>query len=327
MTTDLKQKILAAVSGDLKAIERELADNLNPYFDLVSQVAGHILFAGGKRLRPLLMVLCARLCGYSKNHAARYSTIFEYLHAATLLHDDLIDGSDMRRGRQVANQVWDNPTAVLTGDFLLARGLSIAADTGLCEVIETIAGITENMSQGEIRQLEKKGDISLTEDSYMEVIRCKTAVLFQGACRTGALVAGAERARVQVLADYGYHLGLAFQMADDLLDYTQDLSSMGKNAGADLREGKLTLPLIHALARATETDRQRMAATLGKADFSMAEFAALVEMMEAYGGLAYTRDQAASHIQTAKAMLRSFGNSPTRDVLMDIADYAMIRKA
>lgn len=327
MTTDLKQKILAAVSDDLKAIELELADNLNPYFDLVSQVAGHILFAGGKRLRPLLMVLCARLCGYSGNHAARYSTIFEYLHAATLLHDDLVDGSDMRRGRQVANQVWDNPTAVLTGDFLLARGLSIAADTGLCEVIQTIAGITENMSQGEIRQLETKGDISLTEAAYMEVIRCKTAVLFQGACRTGGLVAGAEMARVQALTDFGYHLGLAFQMADDLLDYTQDLSTMGKHAGADLREGKLTLPLIHALVRASETDRQRMAAVLGQPDFSNAEFAALVEMLKCYGGIAYTRDQAASHIQMAKAMLRPFGSSPTRDVLMDIADYAMIRKA
>jgi octaprenyl-diphosphate synthase len=160
----------------------------------VSQVAGHILFAGGKRLRPLLMVLCARLCGYSGNQA-RFATIFEYLHAATLLHDDLVDGADMRRGRQVANQIWDNPTAVLTGDFLLARGLSIAADTGLCEVIRSIARITENMSQGEIRQLEKKGDVGLTEDEYLEVIRCKTAVLFQGACRTGALVAGARMPR------------------------------------------------------------------------------------------------------------------------------------
>ncbi|MBC2745349.1 MAG: polyprenyl synthetase family protein [Desulfosarcina sp.] len=203
--TDLKQKILAAVGDDLKAIEEALAENLNPYFDLVSQVAGHILFAGGKRLRPLLMVLCARLCGYSGNHTARFSTIFEYLHAATLLHDDLVDGADMRRGRQVANQLWDNPTAVLTGDFLLSRGLSIAADTGLCEVIRVIARITENMSQGEIRQLEKKGDITLTEDEYFEVIRCKTAVLFQGACRTGALVAGAKAAKVQALTSYGYH--------------------------------------------------------------------------------------------------------------------------
>ena len=325
--TDLKQKILAAVSDDYKAIEIALAENLNPYFDLVSQVAGHILFAGGKRLRPLLMVLCARLCGYSGNHEARFSTIFEYLHAATLLHDDLVDGADMRRGRQVAHQLWDNPTAVLTGDFLLARGLSIAADTGLCEVIQTIARITENMSQGEIRQLEKKGDITLTEDDYVEVIRCKTAVLFQGACRTGALLAGADTATVQALDDYGYHLGLAFQMADDLLDYTQDFSTLGKHAGADLREGKLTLPLIHALFRAPETDRKRMIAILENPDFTDTEFVALVEMLKCHGGIAYTQAQAAAHIQRAKVSLHPFGNSPTREILMDIADYALVRKA
>jgi octaprenyl-diphosphate synthase len=325
--TDLKRKILAAVSDDLAAIDKALTDNLNPYFDLVSQVAGHILFAGGKRLRPLLMILCARLCGHSGDHTARFATIFEYLHAATLLHDDLVDGADMRRGRQVANQLWDNPTAVLTGDFLLARGLSIAADTGLCEVIRVIARITENMSQGEIRQLERKGDITLSEDEYLEVIRCKTAVLFEGACRTGALVAGAEADTVQALSDFGYHLGLAFQMADDLLDYTLDLASTGKRAGADLREGKLTLPLIHALSRAPDTDRRRMLAILENPEFSPADFSGLVEILEYHGGIAYTQAQAADHIQRAKEILFTFGGSPTRELLMDIADYALVRKA
>jgi len=327
MTTDLKQKILAAVNDDLAAIEAQLRGNLNPHFDLVAQVAGHILFAGGKRLRPLLMVLCARLCGYTGDQAARFSTIFEYLHAATLLHDDLVDGSDMRRGRPVANQVWDNPTAVLTGDFLLARGLAIAADTGSCDVIQTIARITENMSQGEIRQLERKGDITLTEAEYMEVIHCKTAVLFQGACRTGALVAASSSDTVQALSDYGYHLGLAFQMADDLLDYTQDLSTMGKNAGADVREGKLTLPLIHTISRASEADRRRVLSILGNPAFSNKDFADLVALLEHHGGIAHTRAQAAEHIRTAKAKLNPFGDSPTCEVLLDIADYALMRQA
>ncbi|BBO83537.1 octaprenyl diphosphate synthase [Desulfosarcina ovata subsp. sediminis] len=325
--SDLKTKIIAAVKGDLAAIEAALEDNLNPYFDLVSQVAGHILFAGGKRLRPLLMIQCARLCGHAGNHAARFATIFEYLHAATLLHDDLVDGADMRRGRPVANQVWDNPTAVLTGDFLLARGLSIAADTGLSEVIRVIAGITENMSQGEIRQMERKGDSSLTEAEYLEVIRCKTAVLFEGACRTGALIADAGAERVDALTAYGYHLGIAFQMADDLLDYTQDLAALGKRAGADLREGKLTLPLIHALSRASEADRERMVALLEKPDFCEREFAALVAMLDQYGGIAYTRAQAAEHVAAAKTALGQFAHSRTRETLMDIADYALVRKA
>ncbi len=327
MSADLKQKILAAVHDDLAAIERELAENLTPHFELVSRVAGHILFAGGKRLRPLLTVLCARLCGCRDNRTARYATIFEYLHAATLLHDDLVDGSDMRRGRRVANQVWDNPTAVLTGDFLLARGLSIAAETGLSEVIATIAGITEHMSQGEIRQLEKKGDVSLTEAEYLEVIRCKTAVLFQGACRTGALVAGASAEQVQAVDDYGYHLGLAFQMADDLLDYTHDEAAMGKPAGADLREGKLTLPLIHALTRASEPDRQRLLAAVAQPDFSADDFAACLQILAASGGIAYTRQQAQTHIRRATSALDQFGNSPDRRILVDIADYALARQA
>lgn len=325
--TDLKQKILLAVGDDLAAIEQALIDNLNPYFDLVSRVAGHILFAGGKRLRPLLTVLCARLCGASGKHTVRTATIFEYLHAATLLHDDLVDGADMRRGRPVAHLQWDSSTAVLTGDFLLARGLSIAAATGLCEVIDVIAGITENMSQGEIRQLEKKGDTSLTEKEYLEVIRCKTAVLFQGACRTGALVAGADNERVQQLSDYGYHLGIAFQMADDLLDYTQDLSALGKRAGADLREGKMTLPLIHALSNASSADRRVMLDTLENPDFSDGAFAALVEMLNAYGGIDYTRSRAAVHIQKAKNRLGAFDDRSTRNLLTDIADYALVRSA
>jgi len=327
MSSELKNKILSAIGEDLAAIEKALAENLNPYFELVSQVAGHILFAGGKRLRPLLTVLCARLCGYSGNGTARFSTIFEYLHAATLLHDDLVDGADMRRGRKVANHLWDNPTAVLTGDFLLARGLSIAADTGLCEVIRVIARITENMSQGEIRQMERKGDITLSEEEYLEVIRCKTAVLFEGACRTGALVAGAEASTVQALTEYGFHLGLAFQMADDLLDYTQTVGVLGKRAGADLREGKLTLPLIHALSRAPAEPRRRMKAILDKPDFTDAEFIDLVQMLHCHGGIAYTQSQATMHIQKAKSMLHRFGSSSTRELLMDIADYALVRKA
>ncbi|BBO69551.1 octaprenyl diphosphate synthase [Desulfosarcina alkanivorans] len=325
--TDLKQKIIAAVADDVDAIEKALADNLKPHFDLVSDVAGHILFAGGKRLRPLLMVLCARLCGFSGDQVVRFSTIFEYLHAATLLHDDLVDGADLRRGRQVAHQKWDNPTAVLTGDFLLARGLSIAADTGLNEVIRTIARITENMSQGEIRQLERKGDVTLSEDAYVEVIRCKTAVLFQGACRTGALVAGAGTDIVQALTDFGYHLGLAFQMADDLLDYTQDSRSLGKRAGADLREGKMTLPLIHAFSHAPDGQREHMVSILKNPDFTPAEFAEFVDMLHRYGGIAYTRSLAAEHIQTATAALDAFDHGPVREILTDIADYALVRNA
>ncbi len=324
--TDLKHKILSAVRDDLTLIEAALVENLHPQFDLVRQVAGHLLFAGGKRLRPLLMLLSARLCGYDgESRAADYAVIFEYLHAATLIHDDVVDGAALRRGRQAAHHVWDPPTAVLTGDFLLARSLSLAVRTGLTEVMGVIAGITEQMSQGEIRQLTHKGDLTLTEARYLEVIRCKTAVLFQGACRVGALIAGATKTHQEALDSYGYHLGMAFQMADDLLDYTQESAVLGKAAGADLREGKLTLPVIRALQKAEGPDKQWMTALIRRGDFSADEFGALVALMARYGGIDYTRQRASEHVRKAKTSLEIFGGAASVAPLRDIADYAWSR--
>ena len=324
---DLKQRIMAAVEDDLDAVETALGDNLNPHFELVQQVAGHILYAGGKRLRPLLMVLAARICGYQGDHAAKYAVIFEYLHAATLLHDDVVDGGKLRRGAPAAHQQWDPPTAVLTGDFLLARALSLAAHTGLPAVIETIAAITEQMSQAEIEQLARKGDLKLTEAEYLDVIRCKTAVLFQGACRVGGLISTSSGQQVQTLGDYGHHLGMAFQMADDLLDYTMDTSALGKKVGADLREGKLTLPVIFTLQQTGPQERKWMTELIQAGDFTPAQFARLIDLLNENGGISYTRRCAAAHVLQAKAALEIFPTGPERTVLEDIADYALVRKA
>ncbi len=208
--SDLKQEILAMVKDDLAAIEIALEQNLNPYLDLISKVARHILFSGGKRLRPLLMVLSARLCGYKGDYDKTLSTVFEYMHAASLLHDDLIDDASMRRGKPVAHSIWGNSAAILVGDFLLARSLSISAKTGDMKVIRTIAEITENMSQGEIHQLMRKGELDISEEEYMEVIRRKTAVLFQGACRISAIITAVPNEKEKALSNYGYNLGLAF---------------------------------------------------------------------------------------------------------------------
>ncbi len=323
--TELKQRILAAVRGDLAAVETALEENLHPHFELVGRVAGHILFAGGKRLRPLLMILAARLCGDSGDGSARTATIFEYLHAATLLHDDVVDGGRVRRGRTAAHEVWNAPTAVLTGDFLLARALALAARTQLPSVIDTIAAITEFMSQGEIQQLLHKGDLELSEAAYHEVIRCKTAVLFEGACRVGALLAGAAPSQVKFLGDFGHHLGMAFQMADDLLDYTQDSAVLGKKPGADLREGKLTLPVIHTLRVADPGDRRWIEQLIRSADFEDHEFARLVRLLDAYGGIDYTRRCARGHIDSARRQLDHFPPSDARATLSDIAAYAIAR--
>ena len=322
---DLKRRILAAVKDDLDDIEKALIDNLNPYLDLVSEVAGHILFSGGKRLRPLLMVLSARLVGYNGDYEKTFSTALEYLHAATLLHDDLVDDATLRRGKPVAHSKWGNSITVLVGDYLLARALSISAGTGRLRVVQILATLTENMSQGEVHQLMRKGDINLTEDEYKEVIRRKTAMLFEAACRVSAILADATEEQERALAEYGYNLGIAFQMADDLFDYTLQTSEFGKEVGADLREGKLTLPVIYALQQAQSGDRDLMIKIIRDPDFSEADFKTLTDLLEKYGGLTYTRNMAASYIGTAKKALAVFDSSPTKETMLDIAEYALAR--
>ncbi|NNG02159.1 MAG: polyprenyl synthetase family protein [Desulfobacteraceae bacterium] len=323
--SELKKKILHAVNNDLEAIEVALVENLTPHVDLVREVAGHILFSGGKRLRPLLMVIAARLCDYRGDYDKTFSTIFEYLHAATLLHDDLVDGATTRRGRGVANTVYGSSAAVLTGDFLLARGLSIAAATGIPEVISVIAGITEDMSQGEIFQLARKGAPDLTELEYMKIIRCKTAVLFQGACRISALLAEAAPEKQEALSGYGHHLGMAFQMADDLLDYTLDSRKLGKTVGADLREGKLTLPVIHALRHANTTDRKAILESIENPDLTDPAFKNVIRILTESGGIEYTRENAQRHVGSAKDSLEPFPDSENKRILLDLADYALTR--
>ncbi|OQY07874.1 MAG: polyprenyl synthetase [Desulfobacteraceae bacterium 4572_123] len=325
--SDLKQEILAMVKDDLAAIEVELEQNLNPYLDLISEIARHILFSGGKRLRPLLMVLSARLCGYKGDYDKTFSIIFEYLHAATLLHDDLIDDAAMRRGKPVAHSIWGNSAAILVGDFLLARSLSISARTGNMRVIKTVAKITENMSAGEIHQLMRKGDLDISEKEYIEVIRRKTAVLFQGACRISAIITDAPNEKEEALSDYGYNLGLAFQMADDLLDYTSDTKILGKEIGADLKEGKLTLPVIYSLKAADMKDRKMMENIIKNEDFSVNDFKTLVELLKKYKGISYTQKLASEHIKKAKEALSIFKPSETKEILVKVADYALNRKA
>ena len=322
----LKERILSLAGNDLLEIEAALEANLDPHVDLVRETAGHLLFSGGKRLRPLLTVICARICGRGEPGHIRFSTIFEYLHAATLLHDDLVDGAVLRRGKPAAHRLFGNETAVLTGDFLLARALSIAADTQNMDVIRVISNITEQMSQGEIQQLHNKGRIDLSEAEYMEVIRRKTAVLIEGACHVGALVAKGTEPETNALKYYGFRIGLAFQMADDLLDYTSDTTLLGKSVGADLKEGKLTLPVIVSLKAAGTKDRSRMLDIIRSTSFSEADFKIFTALLNQYGGISHTRQRAAEFVSEAKSALAVFAPSPERELLNLIAEYALLRK-
>jgi len=322
----LKEQILESVRQDLAEIEVALTENLKPYLPMVSHVAKYIMFSGGKRIRPLLMILSARLCGYKGDYDKTLSVVFEYLHAATLLHDDVVDDADVRRGNPVAHSIWGTPATVLVGDFLLARSMAIAAETNSVPIIDVLADTTAQMSEGEIHQLLHKGDLTVNEKDYMEVIGRKTAHLIRAACQVGALLARAPEEQVQALAEYGYQLGIAFQMADDLLDYTADTKVLGKPIGTDLKEGKLTLPLIYALNRATGEDRRRLEIIIQDTDITEADFETVLGLIKKYGGIAYTRERAQEHIEQAKTCLDIFSASKPRTLIEHLADYVLVRK-
>lgn len=326
MTTGIKQRIIEKVAPDLEKIESALELQLKPNIELVKQIASHLLFSGGKRLRPLLMIHSARLCGYNTGFEIQFSTIFEYLHAATLLHDDVVDKADIRRGKNTAQNLWSAPKVVLTGDFLLARALDIAAKTKEPDIISVIANITQTMSQGEIDQLAKKGKLDLSEQEYLKVIEAKTAVLIQGACQSGAILAKSSKEREKALNEYGFHLGMAFQMTDDLLDYTATVKELGKKPGADIREGKLTLPLIYSLANAGAEDKNMMHKIIAGAGLNSEEFEKLLETLYKYKGIEYTFKKAWDHVKKAKACLNDFNDCTSKQVLSLIADYSIERK-
>jgi octaprenyl-diphosphate synthase len=322
----LKEKIMSAVADDLAEIEDALRKGLHPYLALVSNVADYILFNGGKRIRPLLMVLSARLCGYEDNDNKAFSVMFEYLHAATLLHDDVVDGADTRRGKPVSHLIWDNPTTVLVGDFLLAKTISTAADTGRIEIVKIMTETTAQMSEGEIHQLLNKENIDVDEAEYMEIIRRKTTCLIQAACRVGAILAKASREKEKAMSDYGHNVGVAFQMVDDLLDYTADTGVLGKPIGSDLREGKMTLPLIYSLNRAEDGVRKRMEEIIRNRASSDSVLHEMLGYLREYGGLAYTADKASQYVNKAKENLGLFEDCDTKTLLMDLADYIIKRK-
>jgi octaprenyl-diphosphate synthase len=266
------------------------------------------------------------LCGYQGDYDRTLSVVFEYLHAATLLHDDIVDGAEVRRGNPVAHSIWGAPGTVLVGDFLLARSISIAAESHQMAIIDVLARTTARMSEGEIHQLLYRGDLGLDEGQYMEIIRGKTACLMEAACQCGALLAEAPEDHVRALAQYGYNLGVAFQLVDDLLDYTADAGVLGKATGTDLREGKLTLPLLCALNRATKEDRRHMETIIESGDTDGKGFHTVLDLVNKYGGAAYTRKGAEDRIRQAKKYLDLFEPSKTRSLLEDLADYVVARK-
>ncbi|MGD0826855.1 MAG: polyprenyl synthetase family protein [Desulfobaccales bacterium] len=323
MIASPKRLLKAALETDIAAIDAALSANLRTHVPFIAEVGRHILLSGGKRVRPLLFILAARMCGHRSNHLADFSTIFEYLHAATLLHDDVIDAARLRRGATTANTIWGNQAVILVGDFLLSKALSIAVTTDHLKILKVLAQATTQMAEGEILQLIHTGNLKITEAEYFEVITCKTAILMAAACRIGAILAGAPWAQEEALAQIGLHLGITFQLVDDLLDYTGDQGEIGKEVGADLREGRVTLPLIHALAQASPRDCKRLKEMAQALTPEMVP--ELRRLLDRYGSLDHSRSLARQYTLKAQENLEIFGPCPESTYFRLITEELLAR--
>jgi len=326
------EDIRGLVAADLVAVDGAIRNRLGSSVPLVSQVAEHIVAGGGKRLRPLVVLLAARAADAGRApEGTRHidaAAFIEFIHTATLLHDDVVDHSSLRRGRDTANALFGNEASVLVGDFVYSRAFQMMAAIGVQRVMEIMADATNVIAEGEVLQLMNAQDPDTTEERYLEVIHRKTAKLFEAGAEVAAVLAGGSPQAQQGLAAYGRHLGTAFQLIDDVLDYQSDPGARGKNLGEDLAEGKMTLPLIHALRHAEAADRTliRDAVTsAGSGTRRESDLGAIIACIDATGGIAYTKERALAESRTAVASLDGVGPSRYRDALAALAQEAVAR--
>jgi len=317
--------ILDSFQPDFEKIEQVLSRHFASHIPFVNEVSRYIIFAGGKRLRPLLTVCAARLCGRDDDAVFNLSAVPEYLHAASLLHDDVVDGGVMRRGKSPAYKIWGNKATVLVGDFLYGRAIELASRFGDTRIAEAIAEAVALMSEGEIIQLLQAKTPSYGEETYLEIINRKTASLISASCKIGALLAGVEKSEVQALSDYGLYMGQAFQMIDDILDYTADAGELGKAIGTDLAEGKITLPLVVAIEKASSKEKKRLLQVLSGGNPSKKELVWVKDLLINTGGLDYTRSQAKALVRLACESLETFAPLETKDLLHGLAWFVLER--
>jgi octaprenyl-diphosphate synthase len=316
---------LALIADDMSAMDAVIARRLQSEVPLVAQVSQYIIAAGGKRLRPALVLLMCGALDYRGDQRFNLAAVVEFIHTATLLHDDVVDESTLRRGRSTANEVFGNPASVLVGDFLYSRAFQMMVEVGDMRIMQTLAEATNVIAEGEVLQLMNMHDAALSEEGYLRVIRSKTAKLFEASARLAALLAQSSPAVEQHCAEYGQALGTAFQVIDDVLDYDGEVSEMGKNLGDDLREGKVTLPLIIAMQRGTEAERVtiRQAIETGGTD-QMAQIIAIVQQT---GALQATRDAAAAEALRALNALQTLPRNAYSDALEQLASQLLARRS
>lgn len=322
----IKQRIYAQVNPDLERIEAEISRHLTTSVPLVAVVGRHILASGGKRLRPLLMIQAARLCGYRGNHDATLAIVFEYLHAATLLHDDVVDNAELRRNNPAANVMWGNPAVVLVGDFLYSKSILLTVGYNNIRILQVLSEATTKMAEGEVLQLINADNLEIDESEYLEVIVRKTAVLISAACQVGAIFGGGSATQEEALRAYGHHLGIAFQLVDDTLDFTGKWEELGKPIGNDVQEGKATLPLIHTMYHSLPEEKEQIRKIFSADKILPKDFERVRDLVIRTGGIDRTMRLAIQHVEQAKEGLQMFPDSPTRDILLDIADYVVYRR-
>ena len=313
----------SALRDDLQAVDRVLRESLSSDVALIRQVAEYIIRSGGKRLRPALLILAAQACGYRGKHHHTLAAVVEMIHTATLLHDDVVDESSLRRGHATANAMFGNAASVLVGDFLYSRAFQLMVKVENMRVLQILSNATNVIAEGEVMQLMNTGNPDLDEESYLEVIRRKTAKLFEAAAQLGAVLAGADAATEDALARYGMHVGTAFQLIDDVLDYSGDLAAIGKNLGDDLAEGKATLPLIRALRVGAANDVALIRAALSGE--GRKNFEAVLAALTHTDALAYARRCAEADSASATACLAALPDSPAKRTLLELSAFAVTR--
>ncbi len=317
--------VLDLIASDMREVDKVIAQRLASGVPLVGEVSRYIIAAGGKRLRPVLLLLVCGALGYRAAQRFNLAAVVEFIHTATLLHDDVVDDSTLRRGRATANQSFGNPASVLVGDFLYSRAFQMMVDAGDMRIMQILADATNVIAEGEVLQLMNMHDASLDEAAYLLVIRSKTAKLFEASARLGAVLAQAGPEVEQACADYGQALGTAFQVIDDLLDYDGDAGEMGKNLGDDLREGKATLPLIAAMHRGTQVQRQTIRNAIESG--SETELEHIIEIVRRTGALDVTREAAAAEARRAMNAAQRLPSNPYTDGLLQLAAQLLERRS
>ncbi len=320
------ERALELIRDDLEKVDLEFRKNLKSDVSIISAIGEHLLFSGGKRFRPVLLILSSKLCGYEDDRHISLASLVEFVHTATLLHDDVVDKAEIRRGNISANSKWGNEASVLVGDFLFTKSFSLLVEKGNWEIFQVLSRATTLMAEGELEELIRTDDLSLTEEGYLTIIARKTASLISAAAQIGAILGNVSEERKKALTRYGLDVGIAFQLTDDTLDYTSREEEFGKEIGIDLLRGKITLPLIHALKRCTPQEKAFIQETVDGAALTRESFLRVAEIIDRCRGIQYAWERAKERVALAKTHLHLFEDSEFRRALFALADYVVERR-